>query len=114
MTDHELLYVKKVALPGMPVAADVDTAPVAVAAAVAVDDALVVARETRSAVAAAAGAADDREPIADAGDEVVVVAVVLVQLADGDEVVGAVVVETSASISEPMLDETSPAATADD
>ena len=82
-----------------------------VAAAVAVDDAaagVAVAREMRSAVAA-----DDRKPAAEAGDGVVVVDV-LVQLADGDVEAAVVVVETSANISEPMLDETSPAPAADD
>jgi len=82
-----------------------------VAAAVAVDDAaagVAVAREMRSAVAA-----DDRKPAAEAGDGVVVVDV-LVQLADGDAEAAVVVVETSANISEPMLDETSPAPAADD
>jgi len=99
-------------LPGLPLAVDVDTLPVATAAA-GVDNAVdVVAREMRSAVSAAAGAPDDREMLKEDEDEGGVAVVVL--LADGDDDDAVVGVETSASISELTLAETSPAAAAAD
>jgi len=98
-TKYYKLHDWRLSLSGPLVEPDVD--PLSVVVVAAVDDVVaVVAREMRSEVAAAV-AADD------------VAVVVLVQLVDGDEDVVVIAAETSANISEPMLDETSPPA-ADD
>jgi len=93
----------------VPLPADVDELPVVVDV---VDDVVVVvvSMEMRLAVASAVGVTDDREPLAEAGEDIVAMFVSM-PFADRDVVV--VAVETSANISEPMLDETSPPAAND-